>query len=232
MITAISHTHILVVVLFLLLLLVKAFLLFFNRHDTLNKVRSSTKMLDVVFGLLIFITGIFLALNYHGQLPNWLLIKVGLVLAAVPVAVVGIKKHNKVLTAVGILLFLYVYGVAETKSLKMRPDKGGLAATSPKEEMQRETPPPAKANHPIITELQGTQLENTKAIYTNLCAACHGQDGQKGTGGATNLQTSTLTPASRQQVIANGRGLMPGFGSQLTEQEIEALALYSTLLKK
>ncbi|AKQ46674.1 hypothetical protein TH63_15255 [Rufibacter radiotolerans] len=228
MITAISHTHILVVVLFLILFLVKAFLLFTNKHDSLDRFRSSTRMLDIVFGLLILITGIFLALNYNGKLPNWLLIKVVLVLAAIPVTLVGIKKHNKILAAVALLIFVYVYGVAETKSLKMRPDKGE-AVTG---EANRIAPAATKASHPIITELQGTQLENTKAIYTNLCAACHGQDGQKGAGGAANLAVSTLTPEGRQEVIANGRGLMPGFGSQLTEQEIEALALYSTLLKK
>jgi mono/diheme cytochrome c family protein len=80
--------------------------------------------------------------------------------------------------------------------------------------------------------MEGTQLENTKAIYEALCANCHGTDGQKGASGAVNLQTSTLSATERRAVIAEGRGLMPGFGSQLSEQEIEALALYCTLLKK
>ncbi|GGK87475.1 SirB2 family protein [Rufibacter glacialis] len=232
MTTAFLHTHVLVVILFLLLFLGKAFLLFFNRHDALNKARSSTKMLDIVFGGLILITGGFLAFRYNGPLPSWLLIKIGLVLAAIPLAIVGLKRHSKVLAAVSVLIFGYVYGVAETKSLKMRPDRGEAVAVSPNGAIGTASPDPEKASNPILHQLEGTQLENTKAIYTALCANCHGADGQKGTGGAVNLQQSTLSVADRREIIARGRGLMPGFGSQLSEQEVETLALYSTLLKK
>ncbi|MBC3540925.1 SirB2 family protein [Rufibacter sp. H-1] len=226
------HIHVLVVILFLILFLIKAFQLFLNKHHSLNRTRTSTKMLDIVFGTLILASGGYLIFNYNGPLPTWLLVKVGLVLAAIPLAVVGIKRHSKVITAVGLLIFLYVYGIAETKSLKMRPDKGEAVAVSPNGEVGTASPDPEKASHPILAQLEGTQLENTKAIYTALCANCHGEDGQKGTGGAVNLQQSNLTVEERRNVIANGRGLMPGYGSQLSEQEIETLALYSTMLKK
>ncbi|WP_205500151.1 c-type cytochrome [Rufibacter psychrotolerans] len=232
MTTAFLHIHVLVVILFLLLLLAKAFLLFFNQHDHLNRVRSSTKMLDIVFGTLTLVSGGYLALSYNGPLPNWLLVKVVLVLAAIPLSIVGLKRHSKVLTATGVLLFLYVYGIAETKSLKIRADKGEAVAVSPGGKVGTASPDPEKASHPILSQLEGTQLENAKAIYNNLCANCHGEDGQKGASGAVNLQLSRLNVEGRREVIANGRGLMPGFGSQLSEQEIEALALYSTLLKK
>ncbi|WP_207434210.1 SirB2 family protein [Sabulibacter ruber] len=232
MTTAFLHTHVLVVILFLILFLVKAFLLFLNKHDHLNRTRSSTKMLDMVFGGLTLVTGGYLAFSYNGPLPTWLFVKAVLVLAAIPLSIVGIRKHNKLLTATGVLIFLYVYGVAETKSLKMRPDKGEAVSVSPNGEIGTASPDPEKASHPILSQLEGTQLENAKAIYNNLCANCHGEDGQKGASGAVNLQLSTLNVEGRREVIANGRGLMPGFGSQLSEQEIEALALYSTLLKK
>ncbi|RNI25971.1 c-type cytochrome [Rufibacter latericius] len=232
MTTAFLHIHVLVVVLFLILFLIKAFQLFLNKHNSLNRTRSSTKMLDIVLGSLMLVSGGFLAFNYNGPLPTWLLVKVLLVLGAIPLSIVGIKRHSKLLTAVGVLIFLYVYGVAETKSLKMRPDKGEAVAVSPAGEVGTASPDPEKASHPILAQLEGTQLENTKAIYTALCANCHGEDGQKGTGGAVNLQKSTLGVDGCREVIANGRGLMPGFGSQLSEQEIEALALYSTMLKK
>ncbi|WP_123133126.1 SirB2 family protein [Rufibacter immobilis] len=232
MTTAFLHIHVLVVVLFLLLFLGKTFLLLTNRTATLHKVRASTKVLDMAFGTLILVTGGYLAFSYNGPLPAWLIAKVVLVLAAIPLSMVGIKRSNKALAALGTLLFLYVYGVAETKSLKMRPDKGEAVAVSPGGEVGTASPDPEKASHPILSQLAGTQLENTKAIYTQLCATCHGDDGQKGVGGAANLQLSTLPEAERQAVIANGRGLMPGFGSQLSEQEVQALALYTTLLKK
>ncbi|WP_210488273.1 c-type cytochrome [Rufibacter aurantiacus] len=230
--TASLHIHVLVVVLFLILFLIKAFLLFTGKHETLNKTRTSTKMLDIVTGTLILVSGGYLMIQYNGPLPTWLLVKVVLVLAAIPFSIVGIRRHSKLLTSVGVLIFLYVYGVAETKSLKMRPDKGEAVAVSPNGKVGTASPDPGKASNPILAQLEGTQLENTKAIYTALCANCHGVDGQKGASGATNLQQSTLTVEERREVIANGRGLMPGYSSQLSEQEMETLALYSTLLKK
>ncbi|QHL88576.1 hypothetical protein GU926_14500 [Nibribacter ruber] len=231
-ITAFLHTHVLVVILFLLLFLAKALLLFLGKHDTLNKVRSSTKILDMVFGTLILVSGGFLTYKYNGPLPTWLLVKMGLVLVAIPIAIVGIKRHSKVLTAVGVLTFLYVYGVAETKSLNMSPAQPEVAETMPTsvEKPQPKASEPAAVN-PILSQLEGTQLNNTKAIYTQLCATCHGPDGQKGLSGASNLQRSTLSVEERKAVIANGRGLMPGFGSQLSEQEQEALAQFTTMLK-
>ncbi|WP_066834881.1 SirB2 family protein [Rufibacter ruber] len=230
------NTHVLVVILFLVFFVLKAILLFLNKHDRLNKIRASTLMLDLVFGVLILVTGAYLigyrAFYGSGTLPTWFLAKVVLVLAAIPVGIVGLKRHSKVLTALGLLLFLYVYGVAETKSLKMRPDTEEEATALPDRQAQTAATGQAQANHPILSQMQGTQLENTKAIYTQLCATCHGEDGQKGASGAVGLQQSSLSQADRKAVIANGRGLMPGFSATLTEQEIEALALYTTLLKK
>jgi mono/diheme cytochrome c family protein/uncharacterized membrane protein SirB2 len=229
-ITAFLHTHVLVVVLFLLLFLAKAVLLFLGKHNTLNKVRSSTKVLDMVFGTLILVTGAYLTFQFNGPLPRWLLVKIVLVLVAIPIAMVGIKRHHKVLTAVGVLIFLYVYGVAETKSMKMSPDQTAKA-TAPIQVQEAQPQKPETAANPILSQLEGTHLQNTKAIYTQLCATCHGEDGQKGLSGASNLQQSTLSVENRKAVIANGRGLMPGFGSQLSEQEQEALAQYTTMLK-
>ncbi|WP_066508346.1 cytochrome c [Rufibacter sp. DG15C] len=229
-ITAVLHTHVLVVILFLLLFLSKVVLLFLNKHDTLNKARSSTKVLDMIFGTLVLVTGAYLTFHFNGPLPRWLLVKIVLVLVAIPISIVGIKRHNKVLTAVGVLIFLYVYGVAETKSMKMSPEQT-VKATVPNQEQEAQPQKPQTAANPILSQLEGTHLQNTKAIYTQLCATCHGEDGQKGMSGASNLQQSTLSVEDRKAVIANGRGLMPGFGSQLSEQEQEALAQYTTMLK-
>ncbi|MFC6997146.1 SirB2 family protein [Rufibacter roseus] len=230
MTTPLLHSHLLVVILFLLLFLYKVALLFMNKSTALDKARSYTKMLDIVFGLLILVTGAWLAFSYNGSWPTWLGVKILLVLAAIPLAIVGIKKHSKILAGVSLLIFLYVYGVAETKSLKMRPDKREAAARLQETSLSAEAPTSKAAGNPILSEMEDTQLANTKAIYSQVCATCHGEDGQKGTGGASNLQQSELSAQERKEVIANGSGLMPGYRSQLTEQEIEALAQYTLLM--
>ncbi len=59
------------------------------------------------------------------------------------------------------------------------------------------------------------------SVYVRECAGCHGAAGEGGTG--PSLKVSTLGEAERREVIAGGAGSMPGFGSDLTEEEIEAL---------
>lgn len=228
---AVQHTHVLVVILFLILFIVKAFLLFTNKHETLNKVKKSTKVLDIIFGTLIVATGGYLLFSYNG-VPTWLIVKIILVLAAIPVAIIGIKKHNKPLTALGLIIFIYVYGVAESKSLTMKKENTVPAAeTSQNSSISEEKPETAPENAPAIaTEMNETALANAHSIYTQNCTNCHGADGRKGVGNATDLTTSQLPIDARKAVILDGKGLMPAFRGQISEQEAEELAVYTQTL--
>ena len=235
---AFLHTHVLVVVLFLIFFAIKAVLLLLNRRDTLNKVRNKTKVVDTVLGTLILITGVYLLFLYNGGIPTYLIVKVVFVLLTIPLGIVGIKRENKVLTVLSLLIFLYAYGVAETNSLAMNRKEHAVA---PITNTTTETPETDAANagtssetaqEEILATLSETQMANAKAIYTQVCATCHGEDGAKGLGGAALLTLSQLTLNDRINVIENGRGLMPAFGSQLTSQEAEALAAYTITLKK
>jgi mono/diheme cytochrome c family protein len=234
---AFLHSHILAVVLFLVLFATKTTLLLLNKHKALDKLRSKTKALDIVFGTLTLVTGGYLLLLYNGELPAWLIVKLVLVLLAVPLGILGIKRDSKVLAVVSLLLFLYTYGVAETKSLYMSRHKASAVPTT-------ETPAAdavetgdaslsqsQAVQEEIVSDMGETQLANAKAIYEQVCANCHGPDGAKGLGSAANLTLSELSLNDRIHVIEKGRGLMPGFGGQLTEQETEALAAYTITLK-
>ena len=233
------HTHVLVVILFLILFTAKAIMLFLNEHRQLDKAKRYTKALDMVFGTLILVTGGYLLYLYQGM-PGWLIIKIVLVLLAIPLGIVGIKRHNKPLTALSLLIFFYVYGVAETKSLTMSASGPVNNATTDENstpsidaaETAEVDSATAGVSEEIVATLEDAQLANAKAIYTQVCETCHGPDGAKGLGGAANLTESTLSLQDRINVVENGRGLMPGFGSQLTEQEAQALAAYTMTLKK
>ncbi|MBC5992720.1 SirB2 family protein [Pontibacter cellulosilyticus] len=232
------HTHVLVVILFLILFTYKAILLFLNEHKQLNKAKRYTKALDIVFGTLILVTGGYL-LYLHQGMPGWLIIKIVLVLLAIPLGIVGIKRHNKLFTGLSLLLFFYTYGLAETKSLTISSsgslqntttDYNSTPVTDATETAEIDSAT-AGAPEEIVASLEDAQLANAKAIYTQVCETCHGADGTKGLGGAANLKVSTLSLQDRINVVENGRGLMPGFGSQLSEQEVEALAAYTMTLK-
>lgn len=234
------HTHVLVVILFLIFFAAKAVLLLLNKRDTLDKVRSKTKVVDMILGTLILITGGYLLFLYSGGIPTYLIVKIVLVLLAIPLGIVGIKRENKVLTVLALFIFLYVYGVAETNSLTMNKEETSVApisntTTATPEADAAETGggvPSDAAQQEIIASMSETQLANAKAIYNQVCATCHGEDGAKGLGGAALLTESQLTLNDRIIVIENGRGLMPAFGDQLTPQEAEALAAYTITLKK
>lgn len=236
------HTHVLVVILFLILFTAKAIMLFLNEHKQLDQAKRYTKALDMVFGTLILVTGGYLVYLHQGGIPAWLIIKIVLVLLAIPLGIVGIKRHSKLLTAVSLLIFMYVYAIAETKSLLMSNPGAIENATIAEETTPAIDTTETGIDHldaaatgapeEIVATLEEAQLSNAKAIYTQVCETCHGPDGAKGLGGAANLKVSNLSLQDRINVVENGRGLMPGFGGQLTEQEAEALAAYTMTLKK
>ena len=236
-ITAFLHTHVLVVVLFLLLFTVKTVLLLLNKRETLTKLRNKTKVLEMIFGTLILITGGWMLVNYNG-IPSWLITKVVLVLVAIPLGIVGLKRENKVLAVLALLIFVYVYGVAETDSLTMKKEAAeNTTVIDTPETDAAETGDSTLSNsedtqQDIVASLNETALANAQTIFVQQCATCHGEDGAKGTSGAANLTESQLNLNDRKGVIAKGRGLMPGFEEQLSEQEIDELAAYTLTLKK
>lgn len=71
-----------------------------------------------------------------------------------------------------------------------------------------------------------------QVVYEDNCVLCHGGDGSRGTGGATDLAASVLDHGGLLNVITNGRGGMKAYGTILTAPEIEAVATYVETLRK
>lgn len=72
----------------------------------------------------------------------------------------------------------------------------------------------------VSTELSGAEL------YTQRCAACHGNAGQGGSGPALAGNNISGDVQRVTQIITNGKGLMPAFEFTLSEKEIAAIANY------
>jgi mono/diheme cytochrome c family protein len=78
-----------------------------------------------------------------------------------------------------------------------------------------------------------TERRAVIALFASMCASCHGESGRgDGPGRPPVAQMSDLTTATWQsgrtdeqiaEVIVEGRGMMPGFGEQLSAQGIAAL---------
>jgi mono/diheme cytochrome c family protein len=207
MYTGILHTHKLVVVLFLLIYLVKTVLLLANQKDLLAKVKKYVRIPEMVISFLFLLSGLYLLTQKPNPISAFTWIKLVAVLAAIPLAVVGFKKENKVLAALSLLLIIAAYGLAEVAKRNVPKQEIAVAVANPAD--------PAY-----------DKVVHGKAIFTSYCAACHGQDGKLGLAGAKNLTISTLTDEKIVSIISNGKNAMSSYKKVLNAEEIAAVAAY------
>ena len=73
-------------------------------------------------------------------------------------------------------------------------------------------------------------MDQGKAVYTQYCQVCHGPDGKLALNGAKDITQSALSLVERTELVRNGRNLMTPFNGILTEEEIQAVAVYSMTL--
>jgi mono/diheme cytochrome c family protein len=86
----------------------------------------------------------------------------------------------------------------------------------------------------------GMEDLDPKTLYKAKCASCHGLDGSANTAIGKNLKAKDLRSAETQkmsdqklyQVIAEGRGKMPGFERGLGEDKCRQLVAYIRGLAK
>jgi mono/diheme cytochrome c family protein len=87
-------------------------------------------------------------------------------------------------------------------------------------------------------KLNGKRLAAAQALYESNCARCHGADGRGQTVMGRGFAAPNLTdagwwkktrPTDRRLTasLRHGRGLMPGFGGQLSKSEIAALVAFA-----
>lgn len=212
--TGFLHLHVFVTTLFLLFLAFKVVLLVLNKTSLLETVRNKTKVVDMILGALLLITGIGL-LVFKGSVPAYMTVKIVAVLAAIPLGIIGLKKGNKLLAVLSLVLIVYIYGVAETKSYKFKKDKITVE----------------QASETIIEANADTQISNGKAIYEAACVECHGTDGKKGLFKAADLTASALSREEKINIISKGKGTMQAYEDLLSAQDIESVVSYIETLK-
>lgn len=178
MVKGIAHTHYLVVVLFLLIYVAKTVLLLSNKHDLLVKFTKKIKVPEMIISFLFLATGIYL-MTQLVTIHYLMWIKIALILLAIPLAVIGFKKSNKILASVSLLLITASFGLAEVAAKKkMQADNTAISAN------------------------------DGKALYFNNCSMCHGEDGKLGAMGAKDLSATAMNAAAIKEVILRGQNLM------------------------
>jgi Cytochrome C oxidase, cbb3-type, subunit III len=190
---------------FLLVYLVKGIFIF-RAEESRKKVFSKIKLLEIPVSFLFLATGIYL-LFFLGHPPLFIMIKILLVLVAIPLAIIGQKRSKPIFLWLSILLIVYVFGVSETRSLNFQKPKMEYLADDG-----------SGANFEL--------LNIGSHIYGEHCLRCHGKNGDLERYGAKKLSLSTLSPEKRREIIMKGKGDMPNFKKKIDLSELEGLELF------
>jgi cytochrome c553 len=204
------HAHITLVSLFVLHYLIKTVMLV-KGSPALEGYVKKTKVVEMIISFLFLVTGVMLFLDQpDGEINPKFFVKVIMVLASIPLAIIGFKKGKKPLAIISVILLLGAFGMAES----IKADKG-RASKVEMEEMRT----------------TGNQVSG-EDIFTTQCTLCHGADGKQGTSGAKDLSISILTQQEKVDIITNGKGQMTSYAKVLSKEEIESVATYIETLKK
>jgi len=211
MYTALLHTHKLSVVLFLLIYLVKGILLLIN-SPAQERVKKILKVPEMILSFLFLATGIGM-LAQIAEVKTLLIIKIVVVFASIPLAVIGFKKGKKALAVLSILLLITAYGLAEMSKRKIEK----------------------KDVDTSISDVSATSYDavlHGKALFEANCVACHGADGKLMLSGAKDLTLSQSTDEQISQTIQNGKNAMPAYKKVFDEKEVNALTQYVKTFRK
>lgn len=182
-----------------------------NHKETLKKFSKAVKIPEMIISFLFLATGIYMLVK-GGHPELYMMVKIILVLASIPLAVIGIRKENKVMLVLSVVILIYVYGIAETRSLTF---------TQPKMDG-------------IIENVEDNNYQITKhglALYQQHCLRCHGENGDKMRYESPDISKSNLTESERWEIINNGKDMMPAFGKKLDKNEKQAMEAFLQTLK-
>ena len=193
------HTHYLVVTLFLILYVIKTILLLSDKNELLASFVKKTRIFEMVISSLFLITGIYLAtqLPFQSKYDYLFWVKLAMVFASIPIAIIGFKKANKVLAALSLLLITGSFVLAEVYSKRKNVPKDAVGT---------------------VASTDG------KALYEVKCAMCHGNDGKLGLAGAKDISTTSLDAATIIEIILNGKNTMQPVAA--SDEEATSIADY------
>src|SRR5688500_7054377 len=109
--------HMVAVIIFLVIYLVKTPLLLMGKIETLDKVRRVTKVPGMIVSFLFLATGVWMLIDLP-VINTLLIVKIAVVLASIPIAIIGFKKKNKAMALIALLMVIGSYGLAEVSQKK------------------------------------------------------------------------------------------------------------------
>ena len=206
MFTGIKHLHVLLVVLFVLTTLIKTILLFIN-SERFDSYRAKTKIPEIIVTVLFLVTGITLITIKGGGFHTLFWVKLGMMVVGIPLSIIGFKKQAKIPALLGTFLFIMTYGLAE-----MAAKKAVITTVE------------------VATDQAGTLLHG-KTLYDLNCVVCHGENGSRKLGGASDLTVSALNEKQIIEMVSKGSKKMAPF-STLNKNELQGISIFVKSLQK
>lgn len=84
-----------------------------------------------------------------------------------------------------------------------------------------------QADYQSTLAAKTTKAELGRTEYQGVCATCHGMQGQGGYGKPLSTSSLVTSKAALEEIVRNGRNLMPPVGNTWTEAQIDALVQYT-----
>ncbi len=103
-----------IIYLFLASITFKVALLLVNKK-TFQVVRDKTKIVEMILGTLILISGVMLFLKSSATSEAWLHTKIMLGLLGIPLAIIGFRRKSALLAGGALILFIYVFYMGISK---------------------------------------------------------------------------------------------------------------------
>jgi len=162
-------------------------------------------------GTLLLLTGAYLGVKSPLGFSGTNLGKYAVLIVAIGLGVVGLRR-KKIALAIGSLLLLgYAYGVSKTDSLVLTSPAGQIGA----------------ALHALPEGSSAT--DRGAAIYRTACVACHGTDGKASFLKSKDLTVAPIDSNYINAVLTNGIKLMPAFDYLSTAERADLRAYLASL---
>lgn len=108
---ALKEMHKGIIYLYLAFFTFKLMMMFIN-IEKFRVIRNKTKVVEMIFGTAILVTGLITWNAYDWHVETWLIIKIIMFLAAIPLGIIGMKKEKKPLAVLSLLLLIAAFLLA------------------------------------------------------------------------------------------------------------------------
>ena len=105
---ALEEAHKGIIYLFLAQLTFKVVLMVTSK-PIFDKIQPKAKILDIILGPLIVISGVMIIHELDWTIQYWLVVKIVLVIVAIGLAIIGLRKGNVILAGLSLLIFISIF---------------------------------------------------------------------------------------------------------------------------